>query len=145
MQPCGKQTRYETQFNTVYEPGELTAVAYEAGAEIGRTSLKTSGKAAKLALAAERYETLAFINIDVLDEDGLLVADSKAPLSIEVTGAARLLAFGGVGALHRKGYELPQTTAGEGHALAILKLEKDGGTVTVTVCGEGIEKAAVEL
>ena len=145
VQPCGKQTRYETQFNTVYEPGELTAVAYEAGAEIGRTSLKTSGKAAKLALAAERYETLAFINIDVLDEDGLLVADSKAPLSIEVTGAARLLAFGGVGALHRKGYELPQTTAGEGHALAILKLEKDGGTVTVTVCGEGIEKAAVEL
>ena len=73
------------------------------------------------------------------------MADSKAQLSVEVTGAARLLAFGGVGALHRKGYELLQTTAGEGHALAILKLEKDGGKVTVTVCGEGIEKADVEL
>ena len=145
VQPCGKETRFETQFNTVYEPGELTVAAYEAGVEIGRTSLKTSGKAEKLALMAERYETLAFINIDVLDQDGLLVADSKAPLSIEVTGAARLLAFGGVGALHRKGYELSQTTAGEGHALAILKLEKGGGKVTVTVCGEGIEKTAVEL
>ncbi len=145
VQPCGKETRFETQFNTVYVPGELTVAAYEAGVEIGRTSLKTSGKAEKLALMAERYETLAFINIDVLDQDGLLVADSKAPLSIEVTGAARLLAFGGVGALHRKGYELSQTTAGEGHALAILKLEKGGGKVTVTVCGEGIEKTAVEL
>ena len=145
VQSCGKETRFETQFNTVYVPGELTVVAYEAGVEIGRTSLKTSGKAAKLALAAERYETLAFINVDVLDQDGLLVADSKASLSIEVTGAARLLAFGGVGALHRKGYELSQTTAGEGHALAVLKLEKGGGKVTVTVCGEGIEKTAVEL
>ena len=81
----------------------------------------------------------------MLDQDGLLVADSKAPLSIEVTGAARLLAFGGVGALHKKGYELPQTTAGEGHTLAVLKLEKGGGKITVTVCGEGIEKTAVEL
>ena len=50
-----------------------------------------------------------------------------------------------MGALHKKGYELPQTTAGEGHALAVLRLEKGGGKVTVTVCGEGIEKTAVEL
>ena len=144
-QPCGKETAFETQYHTVYEPGELTAVAYEGGAEIGRTSLKTSGKAAKLALDTERYETLAFVNVDVLDQDGLLAADSRAPLSIRVTGPARLLAFGGVGALHQKGYELPQTTAGEGHALAVLKLEKDDGKVTVTVSGEGLEEAAAVL
>lgn len=145
VQPCGKETRFETQYNTVYEPGELTAVAYEGGVEIGRTSLKTSGKASKLALHAEKYETLAFINVDVLDQDGLLVADSKAPLSIQVTGTAELLAFGGVGALHRKGYELPQTTAGEGHALAILKMKKDGGKISVSIGGEEIEEAVIEL
>lgn len=145
VQPCGKETSFETQYNTVYEPGELTAVAYEGGVEIGRTSLKTSGKASKLALSAEKYETLAFINVDVLDKDGLLVANSKAPLSIQVTGPAELLAFGGVGALHKKGYELPQTTAGEGHALAILKMKKDGGKITVRISGEGIEEAVIEL
>ena len=145
VQPCGKETRFETQYNTVYEPGELIAVAYEGGVEIGRTSLKTSGKASKLALRAERYETLAFINVDVLDKDGLLVADSRAPLSIHVTGTAELLAFGGVGALHKKGYELPQTTAGEGHALAILKMKKDGGKITVRISGDGIEEAVIEL
>ena len=145
IQPCGKETSYETQYHTVYEPGELTAVAYEKGAEVGRTSLKTSGKAAKLALDIERYETLAFINVDVLDQEGLPVADSKALLSIQVTGPARLLAFGGVGAQHKRGYELSQTTAGEGHALAILKLEKTGEKVTVSIDGEGIEKAAAEL
>lgn len=145
VQPCGKETRFETQYNTVYEPGELVAVAYEGGEEIGRASLKTSGKAAKLSLSAERYGTLAFVNVDVLDEDGILVADSKAPLSIQVTGQAELLAFGGVGALHKKGYELPETTAGEGHALAILKMEKAGETVVVRVDGEGLEEAMIEL
>lgn len=145
VQPCGKETRFETQYNTVYKPGELTAVAYEGGVEIGRTSLKTSGKASKLTLHAEKYETLAFINVDVLDKDGLLVADSRVPLSIQVTGTAELLAFGGVGALHKKGYEPPQTTAGEGHALAILKMKKDGGKITVRISGDGIEEAVIEL
>ena len=142
VQPCGKETGFETQYNTVYEPGELTAVAYENGAEIGRTSLRTSGKAAKLALDVEKYGTLAFIHIDVQDLDGNLVADSAAPLSVQVDGSAKLLAFGGVKALHKKGYELPETTAGEGHALAVLKLEGERGT-QVSVKGEGLKEASV--
>lgn len=145
VQPCGKETGFETQYHTVYEPGELTAVAYEKGAEIGRTSLKTAGQASKLALSVEKYETLAFVNVDVLDKDGILAADSKAALSVRVTGPAKLLAFGGVGALHKKGYELPQTTAGEGHALAILKMRDAGQKITVNVAGEGIEEATAEL
>lgn len=145
MQPCGRETDFETQYHTVYEPGELTAVAYEDGAEIGRTSLKTAGKAARLALHTEKYETLAFVDIDVLDKDGILAAGSRASLSIQVTGPAELLAFGGVGALHKKGYELPETTAGEGHALAILKIEKEGEQISVTVDGEGIEGAHAVL
>jgi len=144
IQPCGKETGFETKYNTVYEPGELMAVAYEKGAEIGRTSLKTAGKASKIALYVEKYETLTFVNVDLLDEGGLLVADSKEPLSIQVAGPAKLLAFGGVGALHKKGYELPETTAGEGHALAVLKMEKEG-EVTVTVSGEGMKEAVVTL
>ncbi|HCT90657.1 MAG TPA: glycoside hydrolase family 2 [Lachnospiraceae bacterium] len=145
VQPCGKETGFETQYHTVYEPGKLTAVAYEDGAEIGRTSLETAGKAAKLALHTEKYETLAFVDIDVLDKDGIPAAGSRASLSIQVTGPAELLAFGGVGALHKKGYELPETTAGEGHALAILKIEKEGEQISVTVDGEGIERAQVKL
>lgn len=145
VQPCGKETSFETQYHTLYEPGELVAVAYEDGTEVGRTTLKTSGKAAKVALFAEKYETLAFVNVDILDAQGLLVADSKIPLSIQVEGAAELLAFGGVKAIHKKGYELPETTAGEGHALAILKMKKEAGKITVKITGEGMEEAVVEL
>ncbi len=145
VQPCGKETRFEAQYDTVYEPGELTAVAYENGEEVGRTSLKTAGKASKVALSAETYGMLAFVNVDILDEKGILVADSKAPLSIQVSGLAELLACAGVGAQHKKGYEFPETTAGEGHALAILKMEKEGEKITVTVSGEGLEEASVEI
>lgn len=145
VQPCGKETDFETQYHTVYEPGELVAVAYEDGEEVGRTSLKTSGKAKKAALSAEKYETLAFVNVDILDEEGLLVADAAVPLSIQIDGPAELLAFGGVKAMHKNGYELPETTAGEGHALAILKMSGEAGKITVKISGEDIEETAVEL
>ncbi len=144
VQSCGRETGFETQYNTVYEPGELIAVAYENGAEIGRTSLKTSGKAAKLALGVEKYETLAFIHIDVQDQEGNPSADSAARLSIQVDGPAELLAFGGVRALHKKGYELPETTAGDGHALAVLKLTGEGD-IQVSVEGEGLAGAAARI
>ena len=144
-QPCGKDTGFETQFNTVYEPGELVAVAYENGEEIGRTSLKTAGKAAALTLCAEKYDTLAFVNVDVIDENGLLVADSTVPLSVKIDGPAKLAAFGGVKALHHNGYELPDTTAGEGHALVVVKLTGEEGKIAVTISGEGIKETTLEL
>ena len=80
VQPCGHETGYETQFHTIYEPGELTAVAYENGQEIGRTTLRTAGKPVTTALMAEKYDTLVFVNIDVVDENGLLRADARIPL-----------------------------------------------------------------
>lgn len=147
-QACGKDTHFETQFHTVYEPGELVAVACENGEEIGRTSLRTPGKPTAVRLSAERYETLAFVNVDVVDEEGLPAADAVTPLHIEIEGPARLLGFGGPKALHKKGYEHVDTTAGEGHALAVLKLigeEGKHGKVTVKISGEGIREETAEI
>ena len=145
VQPCGKKTAYETQYDTVYEPGELVAVAYEDGKEIGRAALKTAGKPDTVLLAGERCETLAFVNVDVVDAEGLLVADAATPLSVQVEGPAELLAFGAVHARHHNGYELSDTTAGEGHALAVLKLTGEPGNVRVTVSGADIKASAIEL
>ncbi len=145
VQPCGFQTRFETQYQTVYEPGELTAVAYEKGNEIGRTTLRTAGRPAAAVLSAEKYETLAFVNIDIVDENGIPAADAQTPLSVRVEGDAQLMAFGGVKALHRKGYERPDTTAGEGHALAILKRTGKRGEIGVTVTGENLKEQRIRF
>nr|WP_300825345.1 glycoside hydrolase family 2 TIM barrel-domain containing protein [uncultured Schaedlerella sp.] len=147
-QACGKDTAFETQFHTVYEPGELVAVAYENGKEIGRAALRTAGKPAALELSAETYGTLAFINVDVVDEQGLLTADASTPLHIEIEGPAHLLGFGGLRARHRGGYENPDTTAGEGHALAVLRLDssaEDYKRITVKISGEGLTEGKIEI
>ncbi len=147
-QACGKETGFETQFHTVYEPGELEAVAYENGKEIGRASLRTAGTPAAVRLSAETYDTLAFVNVDVVDAQGLLAADAAVKLHIELDGPARLLGFGGFGARHHKGYEGADTTAGEGHALAVLKLTKktgENGNIRVRISGEGLAESCLEI
>ena len=147
-QACGKETGFETEFHAVYEPGELEAVAYENGKEIGRASLRTAGTPAAVRLSAETYDTLAFVNVDVVDIQGLLAADAAVKLHIELDGPARLLGFGGFGARHHKGYEGADTTAGEGHALAVLKLDKktgENGNIRVRISGEGLAESCLEI
>ncbi len=145
IQPCGKETAFETQFNTTYEPGELVAVAYENGREIGRTTLASSGTASALRLTPERYETLAFINVEILDENGILVANAEEPLEIAIEGDAKLLGFASLKSLHQNGFEQPQTVSGDGHALAVLKMGEGGGEIRVTVSGKNVGAAAVQL
>ena len=145
VKACGRETGFEAQFHTDYEPGELLAVAYEDGKEIGRTSLSSAAEPSRLGLSAEKYETLAFVNIDVLDERGVLAADSKAELSLAIDGPAELLGFAGVNARHRRGYCLSNTTAGDGHALAVLKLTGEDGKITVKVSGDSLAETAIEI
>ncbi|MCC8152499.1 MAG: DUF4982 domain-containing protein [Lachnospiraceae bacterium] len=145
IQPCGKNTAFETQFNTTYEPGELVAVAYENGAEIGRTSLTTAGAPAGVKLSAERYGMLAFVNIDVLDAEGRLAAGAAIPLTIAVEGDAKLMGFGSAGAKHDHGYEKPDTTSADGHALAVLKMSEGCGEIRVVVSGENLASEEIVL
>ena len=86
--------------------------------------------------------------MDVVDEQGLLTADASTPLHIEIEGPARLLGFGGLRARHRGGYENPDTTAGEGHALAVLRLDpsaEDHKCITVKISGEGLTEGKIEI
>ncbi len=145
VHPCGRETKYETQYDTVYEPGELIAVAYENEKEIGRSSLVSSKRASAAVLSAEKYGSLMFINIDITDENGCLVADASMMLSIRIEGPASILAFGAVGALHQAGYGDLHTTAGEGHALAVLKLSGESGVVNVFVSGDGLKETSIEI
>ncbi len=125
IQPCGKGAGFETRFDTVYEPGELMAVAYQDGREIGRSLLQTAGEAARLHVDREEGEELIFLNVQLQDTAGRRVF-SNEKISIRIEGPAQLLAFGSETALHDRGYEKDETTLTDGCALAILKRTGSG-------------------
>ena len=140
--PCGKETEFEVQYNTVYEPGELVAVAYENGTEIGRCALQTAGEISQVHVDLESGDSLIFANIELRDGEGRRVF-ANDPLELEIAGPGKLLGFGSETARHDRGYAHLTSTATDGCALAILqrtgpgeitlKVKSDPAVVSVSV------------
>jgi len=80
-----------------YQPGELKAVAYKDGVEIGESIVRTAGKAIELRLSPDRKVMkadgmdLCYITIEMVDENGNLCPLAMDNLSFEVDGAAVLM------------------------------------------------------
>lgn len=140
---AGESERFRALFDTVYQRGELTAVAYQNGQEVGRHSIRTAEGAAKLTAQADRAETLgdgtdiAYIHIMITDEKGTVYTDKKTAVSVEVVGPASLIGFGsGEPAPTEEFYESTHSTY-DGQALAIVR-PTGVGTIKVNVTAEGI-------
>ena len=95
---CGK---YRLMwFDTVYEPGEVKAVAYKDDVRLGEAVVRTAGQPVALRLTSEApdipadRETLAFVQVDAVDANG--VRDPLATNRIEfaLTGPGEIVAVG---------------------------------------------------
>lgn len=126
-------------FRTVYEKGELTAIAYDtSGRELGRSSLRTAESETVLSVLPEEGsivpEGLAFIRLIYTDEAGIWKPMEKHRLWVTVDGG-RLLGLGNACSYNTDGYHRDSTGTYYGRALAVV--QSDGsGEVTVTVRDE---------
>lgn len=136
-------------FETVYQPGKVEAVSYKNGKEISRDSMMTSKAPAKLRLLSEKKEMKAdghdyyYVEIEIVDEDGLLVSDATVSLTAQVTGAATLAGFGTGNPITDEDYTDNTTTSYRGRTLAILRSGYETGEVTLTVEANGIAQESV--
>ena len=75
--PAGEANGFTASYEMIYEPGELLAVSYTAGAETGRFVLKTADAAVELQVTVEGEtlqadgEDLAFVTVRLADKEGV--------------------------------------------------------------------------
>jgi beta-galactosidase len=83
------------EFTVPYSPGELKAVAYQDGQEIGTIAFATAGKPHKLTLTPDRSkikagrDDLSYVMVQVVDEQARPLPDAVVPVSFAVSGAGR--------------------------------------------------------
>ena len=129
---------------TVYTPGELTAVAYRAGAETGRTSLTSASGATLLTASTDRTviraddTDLAYIAIELRDAAGVLVTGADRAVQVTVTGAGVLAGLGSGNPTTAERFDAATRDTFDGRALAIIR-PTGPGTINVTVGSEGHE------
>lgn len=142
----------KAEFEAVYAPGILEAVAYdERGAEIGRSSLKTVGKETRLAVRPERdwipasEESLLYVRICIVDENGAVRMNTDKAITIDVSGAGELMAFGSARYENEESFAGTTHTSWHGSVLAVIRATGEAGTIHIRACTDGCDKATAEV
>lgn len=147
------QTRYRLMWNeTVYEPGELKVVAYDAnGNKAEEKILRTAGKPHHLVLTSNRKalaadgDDLAYITVQVADKDGNIVPTDSRLVKFSVTGAGTFEATANGAPTSLMPFQRPEMNLFSGAATAIVRSAQNKGTVKFTASAKGVKPATLSI
>lgn len=135
-----------------YEPGTITAVAYDAdGNELARDSHTSFGDSKKIVLTADKTtlqadcEDLSFITVTVLDEKGNPVENAADYVKAELTGPGRILGMDNGDSTDYDDYKTTVRKLFSGKLLIVVGSTDCAGEITLTVSGRGLESAFLTL
>ncbi len=147
-QPAGENHRFRVEFDTVYQPGELLAIAYAGGAETGRHVLRSAVGPVLLRAEADRPVIsagggdLAYVTVTLTDAAGTCCTQADRPVAVEVSGPAVLLGFGSADPSTEERFDATERRTYDGRAQAVLH-PTGPGTVRLLASAPECEPAEV--
>ena len=129
-----RNTEYKAVFTVPYQRGTLRA---EAGEE--SVTLKTAGEPTRLKLTPDRTvmradgQSLTYIIVEVVDQDGNLVPEAEIPCEATVKGAGKLLAFASANLKDEEPYPSVHSKTWKGRAMLVVRSSQKKGTVNVSI------------
>ena len=146
----GEANSFKAEFDTIYEHGEIEAVAYTNGKETGRTSLVSASEQLHLNVKADRTKIeasdrdLSFVSISFADENGILKPLVNRKVSVNVEGAGVLQGLGSGNPKPLENYFASEFTTYNGMALAVIR-PNASGTINVIVEAEGCATQTIQI
>lgn len=155
---------FQGDWQVPYEPGEITAVAYDTGGrEIARQSRHSFGEARRLVLEADKKqlagdgEDLCFVAISAVDGDGYPVENAMNYVKLSLEGVGRLLGMDNGDSTDYDPYKGCVRKLFNGKLLAVVASKPvraavgvessahglDG--IRITVEGQGLEPASLKI
>ncbi len=150
-----KKAPYEYRLRwdyVVYEPGEISVVAYKDGKEWARDTVKTAQQAATLEAKADRNaiaadgQDLSFITVRVTDANGVTAPRADQRIRFTVEGDGELVATDNGDPTNLESFKSAERAAFNGLALAIVRAKPgQKGAITVRASAQGLRGAEVQL
>lgn len=145
-------TKLSGDWQVMYTPGEITAVAYdEHGKEIARESRHSFSDAVKICIKADKKtlhadaQELLFAEIFMEDKDGYPVENANNRVMVTVEGAGALVGTDNGDSTETDGYKTGDRRLFGGKLLAVAKAGAQPGILTLTVSAEGMEPAVLNI
>ena len=145
--------RYRLMWNeTVYEPGEVTVVAYDNDGNVtGEKTIRTAGKPHHLVLTPNRSEInadgedLLYVMVQVADKDGNIVPTDEREVKFSTKGAGSFLATANGDPTSLRSFQQPVMDLFSGAATAIIQAGNTPGEVTFTASAKGVKPATITI
>ncbi|MBE9518491.1 MAG: DUF4982 domain-containing protein [Bacteroidetes bacterium] len=143
--------KFVAHFELPYKPGELKAIGMQEAKEMESVVLKTVGTATHLVLDSEKTtitahkNSLAFINVQAANQEGLVAATNDAEVKVKVSGPALLQAAGNAGPVHQGSLTDNTFSLFRGKGMVIVRSNGEPGTITVELSSLGLEPSRVTL
>lgn len=148
---AGYYAKFKVEFEIVYQPGIIEAVAYKDGIEIGRDSLETAEPATRLILEADKNvikandEDLCYVMITATDSKGREVFDENRKVSVSIEGCGKVISFGSANPMPKQLYNNSENYLYQGKALVVIKSTLDYGKCTLKVRLEGCDTQSITI
>jgi beta-galactosidase len=139
--------------DVMYAPGELRAVAYREGVEIGEAAVRTAGPAAEIRLTPERTSLaaggmdLAYVLIEAFDDNGNPAPLAADRVRLRVEGPAEIAGVGNGNPQSFEPFQADYVDLFYGKAMVILRAGEGPGRVRVTAEADGLDgdRATLEV
>jgi len=144
---------YRLRWNdVVHEPGELKAVAYRNGRQIGQALRRTAGKPFAIRLTPDRSELaatgcdLSYVLVEAVDEKGTPCPLADDLIRFTLEGPAEIAGVGNGNPLSLEPFQANHRKLFNGKAMVILRsLEGKPGRIRFTAGGDGLREATALL
>jgi beta-galactosidase len=125
--------------NVVYEPGDLLAIGYKDGKEIGRSKMQTAGAPAAIRLTPDRKkvnatgEDLCYLLVEAIDQKGVLCPLADNEVDFDVTDPGEIVGVGNGNPMSVEPFQANARKLFFGKAMLIVRtVEGKTGEIQVT-------------
>lgn len=128
----------------VYEPGEITAVAYKDGKEAERKTIKTAGEPYAIKLSAYSNsikadgEDINHITATIVDKDGNVCPNADNRVTFSTNGVAEVFATDAGDQRETETFLRPDKKAMSGMVVAVIRATDKKGEAQITATADGL-------
>jgi beta-galactosidase len=139
------------QWSVPFASGTLEARATKGGTVVAKDTLKTAGAAAALVLKADRSSItadgrdLSFVEVDVVDAQGVIVPQAKNQIDFTISGPGALVGLDGGDPTNHDSYKGTSHAAFSGKLMAIVQASTTAGKVTLKATSGSLTGSSVDI
>jgi beta-galactosidase len=150
-QLTSEEQQFKATFAVPYTSGELKAVGLIDNKEIESTTLKTSGKAAKIELKPDRTtieangQDLSFITIEITDNNGIIQPNAENRLNFSIEGPGVIVGVDNANLKDADSYAGSTRKVWHGRALVVIRSTRREGLIQLKVSSQDLPDAVITI